>query len=69
MAQTSFMLDEDAMRVLDRLKATFNVKSDGDALIRALTLARVAADNANTDHEVLIFAPDKSGIRKIRLDK
>ena len=69
MAQASFVLDEDAMRVLDQLKATFNVKSNGDALIRALTLARVAADNANADHEVLIVSPDKSGIEKIRLNK
>ena len=67
MAQASFTLDEDAMRVLDQLKATFNVKSSGDALIRALTLARVAGENADDQHQLTIVTKDGTRTRKILL--
>ncbi len=58
MAETSFVLGPDALQALEQLKRTFGVASSADALARALTLAGIAAQNANDKNELTIVTKD-----------
>lgn len=58
MAETSFVLGPDALQALEQLKRTFGVTSSADALARALTLAGIAAKNADDKNELTIVTKD-----------
>jgi acetolactate synthase small subunit len=58
MRQTSFVVDEKTEKALEDLKETFGVSTNAAVIRRALALAKVAAENADSEHTITIL--DKS---------
>lgn len=59
MRQTSFVVDEKTAQMLEELKTTFGVATNAAVIRRALALAKVAAENADSDHTITIVDKDK----------
>jgi len=53
MAQTTFSVDEHTAALLAELKTTFGVKTNAQVIRKALSLARVASDNADPSNRTL----------------
>jgi hypothetical protein len=64
MAVTSFEVDERTADLLRQLRETFNVKTNAAVIRRALALANVASQYADSDHTITI-APsgDKPAVK------
>jgi hypothetical protein len=60
MAVTSFEVDERTAVLLAELQKTFGVKTNAAVIRKALALANVASQHANTDNTITI-APSDDG--------
>jgi hypothetical protein len=58
MAQTSFEVDAATLAAIAELKDRFGVKTNAQVIRKALALARVAAQNADSDNALTIVAPN-----------
>jgi hypothetical protein len=55
MAHMTVYVDDEAEKTLEKLREAFGVKTTGQALSRALALARVATENADDDGKLTII--------------
>jgi hypothetical protein len=63
---TSFLVDKETLASIEALKSTFGTTDSAQVVRKALGLAKLAAENADEGHSLVIVAPD--GTRKrIRL--
>ena len=60
MRQTSFVVDDKTVKALEELKETFGVTTNAAVIRRALALAKVAAENADSEHTITIVRKDKT---------
>jgi hypothetical protein len=67
MAVTSFEVDERTAALLAQLQATFGVKTNAAVLRKALALAGVASQYADTDHTITITPPNGEPPVKVSL--
>ena len=58
MAQTSFEVDSATLAAIAELKDRFGVKTNAQVIRKALALARVAAQNADSDNALTIVGPN-----------
>jgi len=61
MAQTTFEVDDATLAALAELKSKFGVKTNAQAIRKALALARVAVQNVAADNSVTFLAPGPDG--------
>lgn len=59
MAVTSFNVDERTATLLAKLQDTFGVKTNAAVIRKALALASVASQHANSDNTITIAPSDK----------
>ncbi len=59
MAQTSFEVDAATLAAIAELKGKFGAKTNAQVIRKALALARVAAQNADTENALTIISPNK----------
>ena len=67
MATTSFEVDEHTASVLVNLQKVFGVKTNAAVIRKALALANVAAQHANTDDHTITLAPNKEGEPAVKI--
>jgi hypothetical protein len=60
MAVTSFEVDERTAKLIEELRHTFGVKTNAAVIRKALALANVASQHANSDNTITI-APSDDG--------
>jgi hypothetical protein len=58
MAQTTFDVDAATLAAIGELKEKFGVKTNAQVIRKALALARVAAQNADSENALTIVAPN-----------
>jgi hypothetical protein len=58
MAQTTFEVDKATLEAIAELKEAFGAKTNAQVIRRALALARVAAQNADSNNTLTIVGPD-----------
>lgn len=65
MAMTSFDVDERTAELISQLRETFGVKTNAAVIRKALALANVASQHANSDNTITIAASDngKSAVK------
>jgi len=66
MAQTTFEVDAATLAAIAELKDTFGVKTNAQAIRKALALARVTAKNADSENALTIIPPH-DGQKKVLL--
>jgi hypothetical protein len=66
MAVTSFEVDERTADLIARLQKTFGVKTNAAVIRKALALANVASQHANSDNTITI-APTEDGKPAIKV--
>ncbi len=54
MAASGVDFDEKTTKIIEGLREAFDVKSNAQVIERALILAKLAADKADKDHNILI---------------
>ncbi len=59
MAQTTFEVDKATLEAIAELKSSFGVKTNAQVIRKALALARVAAQNADSNNTLTIISPQK----------
>jgi hypothetical protein len=64
----SFTFQDDTIKVIESLKSTFGVSTNGEMISRALALAKVVAEEADDEHTVVLAGKDNKPI-KIILDR
>ncbi len=67
MAQTTLAGDRATLSAIEELKGAFGVKTNAQVIRKALALARVAAQKADTDHTVTIGSAAEGGETKVML--
>jgi hypothetical protein len=60
MAITSFDVDDRTAALIEQLRSTFGVKTNAAVIRKALALANVASQHANSDNTITI-APSEDG--------
>jgi hypothetical protein len=58
MAVTSFEVDERTAALIEQLRTTFGVKTNAAVIRKALALANVASQHANSDNTITLAPPD-----------
>ncbi|HXE52668.1 MAG TPA: hypothetical protein VN541_06610 [Tepidisphaeraceae bacterium] len=58
MAQTTFDVDAATLAAIAELKEKFGVKTNAQVIRKALALARVAAQNADSENALTIIGPN-----------
>ncbi|WP_308721475.1 hypothetical protein [Komagataeibacter xylinus] len=58
MAQTTFAVDANTMKALESLKKSFGVKTNAQVIRKALALALVANQNADSSNTLTVLSPD-----------
>lgn len=66
MAQTTFEVDAATLSAIAELKEKFGVKTNAQVIRKALALARVAAQNADSENALTIISP-RDGQKKVLL--
>lgn len=56
MAQTTFEVDDATLAAIAELKGKFGVKTNAQVIRKALALARVAAQSANSDNTITLLS-------------
>jgi hypothetical protein len=64
----NFTFQDDTIQVIEALKSTFGVSTNGEMISRALALAKVVAAEADDEHTVVLAGKDNKPI-KINLAK
>jgi len=59
----SFTFQDDTIKVIEALKSTFGVSTNGEVISRALALAKVVAEQADGEHTVLLAGKDNKPIK------
>jgi hypothetical protein len=67
MAQTTFEVDKATLDAIAELKERFGVKTNAQVIRKALALARVAAENADSHNTLTIISPDDGQKQKVLL--
>jgi hypothetical protein len=63
---TSFQVDERTAELLARLQETFGVKTNAAVIRKALALANVVSQHANSDHTITL-APTDDGKPSVKV--
>jgi hypothetical protein len=58
MAVTSFDVDERTAALIEQLRTTFGVKTNAAVIRKALALANVASQHANSDNTITLASTD-----------
>jgi hypothetical protein len=66
MAITSFDVDERTAALIEQLRATFGVKTNAAVIRKALALANVASQHANSDNTITL-APTEDGKPAVKI--
>jgi hypothetical protein len=67
MAVTSFEVDDRTLALIARLRETFGVKTNAAVIRKALALANVASQHADSDHTITIAPADGKPAVKVSL--
>ena len=67
MAATSFEVDERTAALIAGLRETFGVNTNAAVIRKALALANVASEHADTDHTITIAPSDGRPAVKVSL--
>jgi hypothetical protein len=59
MAQTMFAVDAATLAAIAALKGKFGATTNAEVVRKALTLARIAAENADSENALTIISPDQ----------
>jgi hypothetical protein len=67
MSVTSFEVDERTAALIEQLRETFGVKTNAAVIRKALALANVASQHADSDHTITIAPSGGKPVVKISL--